>query len=182
MASRCSARLVSHLTLVVSTGRPAEQQHAWCHAHSSPLHMHHASQGCDVQGGFVSVWHDANASLNYALHAFHRLMPHFRSEALGLQASLVALVPTMPRFPLEGSPSDTPLLTPPHLMWASAVMSNGQIWRWRVPLPLPQTSAYSAPLPMRHSMPAALCTFTSVDHNHQGLHPRASEGAGRVCC
>lgn len=97
---------------------------------------------CFMQGGFVSVWHDANGSLNYTMHAFHRLMPHFRSEALGLQASLVALVPTLPRFSLEGSPSDTPLLTAPPLMWTSAIMSNGQVWRWRVPLPVAQTAIY----------------------------------------
>lgn len=97
-----------------------------------------------VQGGFLSVWHDASGSLNYTLFAFHRLTPHFRSESLGLQANLVALVPSLPRFSFDGSPSDTPLLTSPRMMWASAVMSNGQIWRWRVQLPFSQSSLNGA--------------------------------------
>lgn len=100
-------------------------------------------RACGVQGGSISVWHDHEGNLKYTLHCYHRLQPGIKSEALGLQSSIVSLVPCLPSFldsPDQPVSSSRPVTSAPNFMWVLAVMSGGQLWRWRIPLPTPGDS------------------------------------------
>ena len=123
-----------------------------------------------MQGGAISVWHDHEGNLKYTLHCYHRLQPAIKSEALGLQAGVVALVPCFPSFldaPDQPVASSRPVTGVSNMMWVLAVMSGGQLWRWRVPLPVPGQSFEAlcsegaAPPPVgppTYAAPAAECS------------------------
>ena len=93
-----------------------------------------------VQGGAISVWHDHEGTLKYTMHGYHRLQPAIKSEALGLQSGILSLVPCFPSFldaPEQSIEASTPVTSVQGMMWVLAVMSGGQLWRWRLPLPVP---------------------------------------------
>ena len=73
------------------------------------------------------MWYDAERSLKHKMHAYHDLQPPMQSEAAGLKATVRALAPVISAAANSRSNDrKVPVI---------AVMSNGQLWRWSVPLP-----------------------------------------------
>jgi hypothetical protein len=119
-----------------------------CHMHHGRYMEERKTAAClssltTLQGGSISVWHDHAGSLKYTMHSYNRLQPTIKSEALGLNSSILTLIPCFPSF-LDSADAATgasrPVISAPNMMWVLAVMSGGQLWRWRVPLPLPEQS------------------------------------------
>jgi hypothetical protein len=89
--------------------------------------------GIVVQGGGVSIWHAQGDGLKHCLCAYHELQPPVQSDALGLHASVLALAAvSLPCAPPQDGSSRSAEQQELALV---VVMSNGQFWRWVVPLP-----------------------------------------------
>ena len=103
-----------------------------------------------MQCGGVSIWHDPSRVLRHTLYAYHELQPPIQSETLGMRATSLALAPVIGAPPAATAPrrratgehgsvhGDTDKAQGGEgcdRVDLVAVMSHGQLWKWRVPLP-----------------------------------------------
>jgi hypothetical protein len=83
-----------------------------------------------LQGGAVSIWHDPKQAMKHTLYAYHELQPPMHSDAFGVRAAVLDLIPAVPATPRGGdakSGSRTAVFV--------AVMMHGQLWKWSLPMP-----------------------------------------------
>lgn len=111
-----------------------------------------------MQGGAVSVWHDKGQAAQHTLYAHHDLQPPVQSDALGLHASVLALVPVAPR---RGEGAGGGRASGERRMTIIAVMMHGQLWKWSLPLPdLPSAPKHASALELsRGACPRAVRTY-----------------------
>jgi hypothetical protein len=93
-----------------------------------------------VQGGAVSVWHDSKQEMKHTLYAYHELQPPMHSDAFGVRAAVLDLIPAIPvtQKQLDAkSGTRTAILV--------SVMMHGQFWKWSLPMPDLPTEAVPTP-------------------------------------
>jgi hypothetical protein len=83
-----------------------------------------------LQGGAVSVWHDPKQEMKHTLYAYHELQPPMHSDAFGVRAAVLDLIPAIPATQKQldaKSGSRSAVLV--------SVMMHGQFWKWSLPMP-----------------------------------------------